>query len=74
MPTNVPVEFISAHGTYYIKKDGFMKLQHFERTNVFFFPRSVLYTLVFNRRSIDLSGAQEKEGDFHYKNFLRASK
>ena len=31
-------------------------------------------TLVFNRRSIDLSGAQEKEGHFHYKNFLRASK
>ena len=31
-------------------------------------------TLVLDRRSIDLSGAQEKEGHFHYKNFLRASK
>ena len=26
-------------------------------------------SLVFNRRSIDLGGAQEKEGHFHYKNF-----
>ena len=31
-------------------------------------------TLVLDRRSIDLSGAQEKEGNFHYKNFLGASK
>ena len=31
-------------------------------------------TLLLDRRSIDLSGAQEKEGHFHYKNFLRASK
>ena len=30
--------------------------------------------LLLDRRSIDLSGAQEKEGHFHYKNFLRASK
>ena len=29
--------------------------------------------LLFDRRSINLSGAQEKEGHFHYKNFLRAS-
>ena len=31
-------------------------------------------TLLLDRRSIDLSGAREKEGHFHYKNFLRASK
>ena len=31
-------------------------------------------TLVLDRRSIDLSGAQEKESHFHYKTFLRASK
>ena len=31
-------------------------------------------TLVLDRRSIDLNGAQEKEGHFQYKNFLRASK
>ena len=31
-------------------------------------------SLLLDRRSIDLSGAQEKEGHFHYKNFLRASK
>ena len=31
-------------------------------------------TLLLDRRSIDLSGAWEKEGHFHYKNFLRASK
>ena len=31
-------------------------------------------TLLLDRRSIDLSGAQEKEGHFHYINFLRASK
>ena len=30
--------------------------------------------LLLDRRSIDLSGAREKEGHFHYKNFLRASK
>ena len=30
--------------------------------------------LLLDRRSIDISGAQEKEGHFHYKNFLRASK
>ena len=30
--------------------------------------------LLLDWRSIDLSGAQEKEGHFHYKNFLRASK
>ena len=30
--------------------------------------------LLLDRRSIDLSGAQEKEGHFRYKNFLRASK
>ena len=29
---------------------------------------------LLDRRSIDLSGAQEKEGHFHYKNFLRSSK
>ena len=34
----------------------------------------VTTSLVLDRRSIDLSGAQEKEGHFHYKNFLRASK
>ena len=34
---------------------------------------SFSFSLVFNRRSIDLRGAQEKEGHFHYKNFLRAS-
>ena len=33
-----------------------------------------LVTLLLDRRSIDLSGAREKEGNFHYKNFLRASK
>ena len=31
-------------------------------------------SLLLDRRSIDLSGAREKEGHFHYKNFLRASK
>ena len=31
-------------------------------------------TLLLDERSIDLSGAREKEGHFHYKNFLRASK
>ena len=31
-------------------------------------------SLLFNRKSIDLSSAQEKEGHFHYKNFFRASK
>ena len=31
-------------------------------------------SLVLDRRSIDLSGAQEKEGHYHYKTFLRASK
>ena len=31
-------------------------------------------TLLLDRRSIDLSGARGKEGHFHYKNFLRASK
>ena len=31
-------------------------------------------TLLLDPWSIDLSGAQEKEGHFHYKNFLRASK
>ena len=31
-------------------------------------------TLLLDQRSIDLNGAQEKEGHFHYKNFLRASK
>ena len=36
--------------------------------------RYFVATLVFKRRSIDLSGAQEKEDHFHYKNFLRASK
>ena len=35
---------------------------------------SVRESLLLDRRSIDLSGAQEKEGHFHYKNFLRASK
>ena len=30
--------------------------------------------LLLDRWSIDLSGAQEKEGNFHCKNFLRASK
>ena len=29
--------------------------------------------LLLDRRSIDLGGAREKEGHFHYKNFLRAS-
>ena len=32
------------------------------------------FTLLSNRRSIDLSGAQEKEDHFHYMTFLRASK
>ena len=36
--------------------------------------QSRIATLLLDRRSIDLSGAQEKEGHFHYKNFLRASK
>ena len=31
-------------------------------------------TLLLDRRSINLSGAREKEGHFHYKNFLRALK
>ena len=26
-------------------------------------------TLLLDRRSIDISGAREKEGHFHYKNF-----
>ena len=30
--------------------------------------------LLLDRRSIDLSGAREKGGHFHYKNFLRALK
>ena len=30
--------------------------------------------LLLDLRSIDISGAQEKEGHFHYKKFLRASK
>ena len=30
-------------------------------------------SLLLDRRSIELSGAREKEGHFHYKNFLRAS-
>ena len=30
--------------------------------------------LLLDRGSIDLSGAREKVGHFHYKNFLRASK
>ena len=34
----------------------------------------LVWTLLLNRRSIDLSGAREKEGRFHCKNFLRASK
>ena len=28
-------------------------------------------SLLLDRRSIDLSGAQEKEDNFHYKNFLQ---
>ena len=32
------------------------------------------FSLLLDRGSIDLNGAQEKEGHFHYKNFLRASK
>ena len=35
---------------------------------------SGLHTLLLDRWSIDLSGAHEKEGHFHYKNFLRALK
>ena len=35
---------------------------------------SCALSLLLDRRSIDLSGAREKEGHFHYKNFLRASK
>jgi len=31
-------------------------------------------TLLLHLRSIDMGGAQEKEGHFHFKNFLRASK
>ena len=31
-------------------------------------------TLLLDEWSIDLSGAQEKEGHFHYKNFLKALK
>ena len=31
-------------------------------------------TLLLDESSIDLSGAQEKEGHFPYKNFLRALK
>ena len=30
--------------------------------------------LLLDRRSIDLSGAREKEGHFHFKNFMRASR
>ena len=32
------------------------------------------FTLLLDWRSINLSGAREKEGHFYYKNFLRASK
>ena len=35
---------------------------------------SLTASLLLDRRSIDLSGARENEGHFHYKNFLRASK
>ena len=31
-------------------------------------------SLLLDRRSIELSGAREKEGHIHYKHFLRASK
>ena len=34
---------------------------------------SVRESLLLDRRSIDLSGEQEKEVYFHYENFLRAS-
>ena len=34
----------------------------------------LVFTLLLDRRSIDLNGAREKEGHFDYKNFLRASK
>ena len=44
-----------------------------KRLDVFLFVSYTL-TLLLDRRSIDLNGAQEKEGHFHYKNFLRASK
>ena len=44
-------------------------ITHIELTYVAGFP-----SLLLDRRSIDLSGAREKEGHFHYKNFLRASK
>ena len=45
-------------------------------TSIVTFSRKskVYLTLLLDQRSIDLSGAQEKEGHFHYKNFLRASK
>ena len=44
--------------------------------NLWFYPKMGLLpsALVLDRRSIDLSGAQEKEGNFHYKNLLGASK
>ena len=35
---------------------------------------SLTASLLLDRRSIHLSGAQEKEGHFHYKHFLRALK
>ena len=39
-----------------------------------FFKYQQLWTILLDQRSINLSGAQEKEGQFHYKNFLRALK
>ena len=41
---------------------------------IFHPENAVRHTLFLDRGSIDLSGAREKEGHFHYKNFLRASK
>ena len=36
--------------------------------------KTSVLSLLLGLRSIDIGGAQEKEGHFHYKNFLRALK
>ena len=40
-----------------------------------FFKITVVHSILpLDQRSINLSGAQEKEGQFHYKNFLQTLK
>ena len=45
-----------------------------KRGHLGFFIESLYCALLLDDRSIDLSGAQEKEGHYHYKTFLRGSK